>query len=129
MYHLPLFGIGILCFVDQDVIQAAVQFVEHPVGTASLRQQKTRLEHQIIVVQQGVVLFFTAIGRDQPLAEAQQQCGGGGDAGGVSPLANRLQTGAFPVQDFPGLWHDGNGLLGQGISVSRALAILGEKAR
>ncbi len=35
--HLPLFGIGILGFVDQDVIQPTVQFVEHPIRTTARR--------------------------------------------------------------------------------------------
>ena len=48
---LPLFGGGVLGFVDQDVVHAAVQLVQHPGGRGVLGQEPHRARHQVGEVQ------------------------------------------------------------------------------
>src|SRR5690606_32611490 len=56
--HLPLAGTGVLGLVYQDVVEAAVELVEHPGGLRAL-EQLDGAGDQIVVVEDGV----TALGR------------------------------------------------------------------
>ena len=47
---LPLLGVGVLRLVDEHVVDAAVELVEHPGGVAA-RQQRQRLVDQILEIE------------------------------------------------------------------------------
>ena len=50
----PLRRVGVLRLVDQDVVDAAVDLVEHPGGGAGARQQDLRLDDQVVIVERGL---------------------------------------------------------------------------
>ena len=49
--HLPLRRVGILSLVDEDVVDAAIQFKMHP-GRARIDQQPRRAQDEVVIVQQ-----------------------------------------------------------------------------
>ena len=61
-HHFPLFGVGILRFVNQDVIKAFVEFEQHPARHAGLTLQQTQAgQDQIIVIKAGMQGLFRRI--------------------------------------------------------------------
>ena len=49
--QIPLRGAGVLAFVDQDVIEAAVELVEHPGRGFGALQQRLRVFDQIVEIE------------------------------------------------------------------------------
>ena len=49
----PLRRVGVLRLVDQDVVDAAVDLVQHPGGGVGARQQRLGLDDQIVIVERG----------------------------------------------------------------------------
>src|SRR4029078_3899418 len=60
-HHLPLLGIGVLRFVDEDVIDAAVELVEHPRRNIRALEKIARGEDEIVIVQQRAFFLQAAI--------------------------------------------------------------------
>ena len=50
-HDLPLLGIGVLRFVDQDMVQPAIEFEQDPGRHVAVRQKIAGAVYQIIVVQ------------------------------------------------------------------------------
>ncbi len=83
--HLPLVGVGVLRLVDQHVVDAAVELVEHPGGAVGALQQPARGDDQVVVVQCGAPLLGAGVAPGDVEAEPQQRQraldqGGAGDA-------------------------------------------------
>ena len=49
----PLRRVGVLRLVNQDVVDAAVDLVQHPGGGVGARQQRLGLYDQIVIVERG----------------------------------------------------------------------------
>ncbi len=49
--HLPLVGVGVLCLVNQHVVDPAVELVEHPRGGVGVFQQSARGDNQVVIVE------------------------------------------------------------------------------
>ena len=70
---LPLHRAGVLGFVDQHVVDPAVELVKDPWGDARPLQQVCGLEHQILVVQQGAVRLVGGVGVQQGAADGDER--------------------------------------------------------
>ncbi len=79
--HPPLRGAGVLGFVDQDVVEAAIEPPEHPGGRAGMFEQRAGAVDQVVEVEQAAVALGDVEGRQPGAAEAAE--GGGLGEGGV----------------------------------------------
>ena len=61
--HLPLVGVGVLSLVDQNVVEAAVELVEHPGCAVGVRQQPACGDDQIVIVEGGAPSLGDGIAR------------------------------------------------------------------
>ena len=76
---LPLLGTGVLGLVDQHVVDAAVELVQHPRRVAFLLQQPHGMEDQVVVVEQRAGALEPLIGLQQGMTDHQERgCGAGG---------------------------------------------------
>ena len=57
----PLLGVGVLRLVDEDVVDAAVDLEQHPGRRAGARQERLRLEDQVVIVEHGLALLGAVI--------------------------------------------------------------------
>ena len=53
LHDLPLRGGGVLGFVDEDVIEAAVELEQDPGGTGSVAEQVGGLDDEVFEVERG----------------------------------------------------------------------------
>ena len=70
---LPLFGVGVLRLVDQDVVETAVELEEHPGRDSRASQQVERRQHQIVVIERALEPLAGVIGAQQRVAEPGQR--------------------------------------------------------
>ena len=75
---LPLRAVGVLGFVDQHMVDLAIELVTHPVAHARLLQQVPRPVDQVVEVGDAGSALGAGIGGGEGLARAQP----GGDVGG-----------------------------------------------
>ena len=68
----PLLRRGVLDFVQQQVIETAVQLVEHP-GRARIDQQVGRAADQVIVIQQARCFLVPGVGIQHRRGERQER--------------------------------------------------------
>ena len=68
---LPLRGIGVLRFVDEDMIDLAVELVAHPVAHSGLAKQAPRPVDQIVEVGDARRALGLGIGCGERLARPQ----------------------------------------------------------
>src|SRR6187401_994991 len=68
---LPLPRARVLRFVDQDVVDAKVQLVEHP-GRGRVAQQRQRLVDQIVIIEQSAPLLLQSVTRDDRVSDSEQ---------------------------------------------------------
>ena len=73
-----MLGTGVLGLVDQHVVDAAVELVQHPRRVAFLLQQPHGMEDQVVVVEQRAGALEPLIGLQQGMTEIQQRGGGAG---------------------------------------------------
>ena len=71
--QVPLFGTGVLGFVDQNVVQPAVQFIKHPLGGHPADQQGPGQMDKVVVIQQGALRLGFPVGIQQGDADAQHR--------------------------------------------------------
>ncbi|MNI04992.1 hypothetical protein D3C73_579340 [compost metagenome] len=83
----PLFGGGVLRLVDQDVVDAAVQLVQHPGGGRADGQQLDRPRHQVREVERAVRRLGRLVEGGVGVGEGQQLDGVVGDLGGAQLVA------------------------------------------
>ena len=63
---------GVLGLVHQNVVDAAVQPVQHPVRNAGIVQQRLRAGDQIVKVQPAAQGLFALVGGQEPPCKAVQ---------------------------------------------------------
>ena len=92
LHHLPLARAGVLRLVDQDVLDATVELVLHPLGGVRSRQQVRRLDDEVVEIECAACRLQPLIGRDGRVGEPQH--GGGRDiaVGRGEAVEQRLQT-------------------------------------
>ena len=73
--HLPLVGVGVLRLVDQHMVDAAVELVEHPGRTVRALQKAARRHDQVVVVERRAPPLGAAIAAGDVEAEPQQRHG------------------------------------------------------
>ena len=73
--HLPLVGVGVLRLVDQHVVDAAVELVEHPGRTGRALQKAPRRHDQVVVVERRAPSLGAGIAAGDVEAEPQQRHG------------------------------------------------------
>ena len=105
----PLLGGGVLGLVDQDVVDAAVQLVEHPGGGRARGQQVDGLGHQIGEVQRPALGLGRLVEGRVVTGQGQQLDGVGGDLGGAHHVQRGQVLGLQIGQPAAGV---GRGLLG-----------------
>ena len=90
----PLGGTGVLRFVDEDVVEAAVKLVEHPLGGAETLagKQARRARDQILEVERAGSLLGGGIVVQRRAGEAIEGGGGVDQAKRVQPLRERRKT-------------------------------------
>ena len=72
-HHFPLFGVGVLRFVNQDVIKAFVELEQHPSRHAGLTLQKAQAgQDQIIIIKAGMQRLFRRITVQHRVANGDQ---------------------------------------------------------
>ena len=69
---LPLLRAGVLRLVDQDVVDAEIELVEHP-GGRHVGEQRQRLVDQVVVVEQRAPLLFARVAVDHLLGDGDQR--------------------------------------------------------
>src|SRR6185312_2812386 len=70
----PLLGTGILRFVDQDVVDAAIELVVHP-GRRYAREQFMRLVDLVLEIKQSAPVLFGAKAVEHGLRDRDQRSG------------------------------------------------------
>ena len=86
-HHLPLFGVRVLRLVDEQVVEAAVEFVEHPRRAAPALQQGGCVKDEIVEIEPRERSFPRFVGVDDRPADGQQR------------RCRRRDRRAFPVLD------------------------------
>ena len=74
-HHGPLVGAGILRLVDQDVLDARIQLVEHPGGGIGARQEIARLHDQVAEIEHRRAPLGRLIGLQDGVADDEQRLG------------------------------------------------------
>ena len=57
----PLLRVGILRLVNEDVVHATVDLEQHPRRSAGTREERLRLEDEVVIVEHGLALFGARI--------------------------------------------------------------------
>ena len=103
--HAPLFRTGVLCLVDKDVVNAAVQPEQHPLRHRRIGQQSARLADQIVKIKPAAHrLSLVVLGQEQRGKAVQGQrplCGHQGQPSGpgrLDPQDERLKRGKKGTQ-------------------------------
>ena len=66
------FGARVLRLVDQHVIDAEIELVEHP-GRRGVAEQRQRLVDQVVVIEQPAPVFFGAIALDHRMGDGDER--------------------------------------------------------
>ena len=74
-YDPPLIGVGILRLVDKDVVEALVELVEDPGGTAP-GEELLRAQNEIIVIEKALLALVALIGREHRRTQTEQSSTG-----------------------------------------------------
>ncbi len=115
--------IGVLCLVDQDVVDAAVELVQHPAG-ADAAEQIQGLMDQVVEIEgaePGLLQLDAAVDLG---GELEQGLRAGMGPGGPQPIEDRLQPVALRDQ---GLLHGGRHTLGAEAAIGLRLVLLREE--
>ena len=95
--NVPLIGRGVLRLVDENMVDAAVELVQHPARIGAL-EQAARRHDQVAEIEQAARFLFGAIGL-QDLAHDGQQCARARHhMRGLAALAQRADALAFGFQ-------------------------------
>ena len=70
----PLRGVGVLRLVDQDVVDTAVDLVQHPGRGAGAREQVLRLDDEVVIVERGLGSLSPLILRLDGVGEQEHRC-------------------------------------------------------
>ena len=128
--HAPLFRTGVLCLVDKDVVNAAVQPEQHPLRHRRIGQQSARLADQIVKIKPAAHRLSLVVLRQEQRGKAVQGqcalCGHQGQPSGPGRLdpqhqrLKRIEKGAEGVAQVLG---------GEGIDLcgKRGLRLFPEK--
>ena len=57
----PLLRVGILRLVNEDVVHTSVDLEQHPRRGAGAREERLRLENEVVIVEHGLALFGARI--------------------------------------------------------------------
>ena len=87
--HRPLRGAGVLRLVDQQVVEAAVELVEHPRCDACTGEQTAADGDLIAVVEHGIALFLGPVEAEMAGRDLDKGGAALGHAGGVPALDDR----------------------------------------
>ena len=90
--HTPLLRAGILRFVDQQMVEPAVDLVEHPGRDAWLGEQRAAPLDLIAEIERRAVLFLFVVKREQRGAEADERFRGLGRPRGFHPVQHVQQA-------------------------------------
>ncbi len=69
---LPLVGVRVLCLVDQNMIQPAVELEQYPRNPAVAAQQLHCMQNKIVVIQPGAMAFHRRIDRQNRRPQPDQ---------------------------------------------------------
>ncbi len=95
----PLLRACVLRFVDQHVIDAAVELVVHP-GRRDARQQFMRLVDLILEIEQPAAVLFRAEAVEDRFGDRDERHGAVARGHGAPPLDQRPDAVAFFMQPF-----------------------------
>ena len=73
-HDAPLLRAGVLRLVDQHVVDAEIELVEHP-GRRRAREQLDGLVDQVVIVQQRAAVFFGGVARDHFGGDGDERAG------------------------------------------------------
>ena len=94
-HDAPLLRAGVLRLVDQHVVDAEIELVEHPGGRRAA-EQLNRLVDQVVVIEQRAALFFAPVARDHVGRDGDERAGAlarGERAFALEQLADALLLG------------------------------------
>ena len=100
---LPLIGICILRFVDQNVVEPAVE--QHPGRHIVAREQVTGTIDQIVVVESADRRLGRFVGVKHGCAKTQKGRRTAGRNDGFQPFGTADEALGLLQQDIPGFWH------------------------
>jgi len=92
LHHRPLVGARVLRLVDKDVLDAAVELVEHPGGGVRARQEIARLGDQVGEVERAGAPLGGVIGAEDRVADDEQRLRRRVGAHEREPLGERKKT-------------------------------------
>ena len=96
---LPLPRARILRFVDQDVIDAEIELVEHP-GRGGVAEQRQRLVDQIVIVEQAAPVLLQPVARDDGVSDGEQGARPVAAEDGAPPFEQGADAGLLLAQPF-----------------------------
>ena len=125
-HDLPLFGVGVLGLVDQDVVETAVELEEDPGRHSRARQQVARGQHQIVEIERALEPLAGVIGPQQRFAEPGERTARLAHHDRGPRRAQPLQPLGLRGEDRPGV---AAGLGGRGLGNQRlpSLALVRQK--
>ena len=101
----PLLRAGVLRLVDQDMVDAAVQLVEHPFGRRRTGQQGFGLQDQVVEVQNGPLAFLGFIALVDGGAEPGQRRAAFDSPQGFLAVVQGGEPRGFPAHDVEDVRH------------------------
>ena len=89
----PLLGAGVLRLVDQDMVDAIVELVEHPLRRVAFFQQRQGLHDQIVIIQYALAILGRVHSRSRTAAIRDQRgVGEPRGAGGAALIVHGAET-------------------------------------
>ena len=73
--HPPLFGIGVLAFVDEDVGDARIELVAHPGRLLAMGKQVAELVDQVVEIEPGMGPLLRLVALDDGAQQIEQRFG------------------------------------------------------
>ena len=101
----PLARAGVLGLVDQDMVDARIQLVEHPLGLARFVQQLAGALDQVVIVEHRPLRLQRLVSIDGGEGDAQQGLAAARHEEGAQPVARRTIRACSSTQRAPARPH------------------------
>src|ERR1700733_11055784 len=88
----PLLGAGVLRLVDQDVVDAIVELVEHPLRGIAFFQQRQSLHDQIVIIENALAVFHPRVIAAHGGDQGKRSIGEARGPGGAALILDRAET-------------------------------------
>ena len=94
--HRPLLGIGVLAFIDQNVIDPRIELVAHPGAEPLVAQQRRGTRHKIIEIHERAGALLLLVARDDGRQNPRQRGAVVGNRYGFAVIVKHLEPRRLP---------------------------------